>query len=122
VTATATATVSASVTLITVDAINDLPTTPGAHRIYAVGHASGASYLLTGATTDASGERVAYGRSERTGQLVRVVAGRLTHNGERLQVRIEFATDTGDLAGTVAFRQHNSMRGYSSPTLLDPLT
>ena len=89
-----------STTTVTRDAI--LETSTGSLHGYSVTADAGQSYAVIGP----AGPDVIYGVSRRTNLLVRVVrtgTANVRGKGEQVRVRIEFARDTGDAAGTLAF-------------------
>lgn len=63
----------------------------------------GGHYDIISASADEGGYVTGYARSGRTGQVVRFVQTGRAVKQDQLRCRIEFATDTGDAAGTLAF-------------------
>ena len=101
------------------DAVLSAPLSPAtALRTYVVA-SNGATYAVLG--TD--GEDGVFAVSERTGQIVHARAYRHSRvNGDRVLVRIAYAVDTDDAAGTLRFDHspHYGTYGYTHPSALEP--
>lgn len=92
----------------TIDAIRDAGTFP---RFGATITATAASFDIT-TTPDADG--AVFGRGRATGQVVRIVrTGRAVRRDGQVTVAVQFATDTGDAAGTLSFDRE--VRGAVAP-------
>ena len=79
---------------------------------YAHSSASKAWWQIVARNVADDDHEVLYGISENTGNVVRIVrTGNVVDRNKMVRVRIEFSTDTGDAAGTIAFDSANRVGG-----------